>query len=72
MQHRLLSNRRSPRCFRASLAVAASGTAEPGDGLELWSPIIAPSRALDEIGEALVVLDEPAEGAAGRRRPEGA
>ena len=47
--------------WESSLAVAASGTAEPGDGLELWSPIIAPSRALDEIGEALVVLDEPAE-----------
>ena len=47
--------------WESSLTVAASGTAEPGDGVELWAPIIAPSRALDEIGEALVVLDEPAE-----------
>ena len=47
--------------WESSLAAASNGAAEPGDGLELWAPLIAPSRALDEIGDALVVLDEPAE-----------
>ena len=37
------------------------GTPERGDGLELWAPLLGGERAIDQIGEALVVLDEPGE-----------
>lgn len=34
---------------------------ERGDALEVWSPLLAPSRPLDHFGEALAILDEPSE-----------
>ncbi|MFZ9763446.1 MAG: DEAD/DEAH box helicase, partial [Candidatus Limnocylindrus sp.] len=39
----------------------AAPNPERGDGLEIWSPLIAPSRPLDQFAEALVILDEPSE-----------
>ena len=48
--------------LRADLARwEASPTPERGDGLEIWSPLIAPSRPLDQFNGALVILDEPSE-----------
>ena len=39
----------------------AAPNPERGDGLEIWAPLIAPSRPLDQFNEALVILDEPSE-----------
>ena len=48
--------------LRADLARwEASPTPERGDGLEIWSPLIAPSRPFDQFNGALVILDEPSE-----------
>jgi transcription-repair coupling factor (superfamily II helicase) len=32
-----------------------------GDGLEIWAPLIAPTRPIDAFGDALIILDEPSE-----------
>jgi transcription-repair coupling factor (superfamily II helicase) len=48
--------------LRADLARwEGSPTPERGDGLEIWSPLISPSRPLDQFNGALVILDEPSE-----------
>ncbi len=39
----------------------ASASPERGDGLEIWAPIIAPTRPIDHFSEALLILDEPSE-----------
>jgi transcription-repair coupling factor (superfamily II helicase) len=39
----------------------ARGSAERGDGVELWAPLLAASRAIDQVGDALLILDEPGE-----------
>ena len=46
---------------RWEAGIAAHTQAERGDGLELWSALLAPERAYDQVGDALVVLDEPGE-----------
>ena len=32
-----------------------------GDGIEIWAPLLAPTRPIDALGDALVILDEPGE-----------
>lgn len=39
----------------------AGSSSERGDGLEIWSPLLAPSRPLDQFNGALIILDEPSE-----------
>ena len=46
---------------RWEAGIAARNQAERGDGLELWSVLLSAERAYDQVGDALVVLDEPGE-----------
>ncbi|MCX5978570.1 MAG: transcription-repair coupling factor [Chloroflexi bacterium] len=46
---------------RWEAGIAARNQAERGDGLELWSVLLTAERAYDQVGDALVVLDEPGE-----------
>ena len=54
---------RLPERIAADLERIAE-TGETGDGAEVWSGVLAPATGLDHLGQAIIVIDEPADVAA--------